>query len=225
MSSQHLSEELLLALKTNKPFELLVQSIASIDRKALDTELTNDQEKKAFWINVYNSYFLILRKHKNIEKPKIYVDKLINIAGQKMSLDDIEHGILRKYRIKKSLGYLPNWFAPSWIKQWAVDEIDFRIHFALNCGAVSCPPIAFYNSDRIEQQLETATFSFLESEVNINNQNKTAKISQLFQWYIGDFGGKSGIRQIIKKYMEKDISDYSISYTPYNYSEDLDNFR
>ena len=120
---------------------------------------------------------------------------------------------------------MPNWFAPSWIKQWAVDEIDFRIHFALNCGAVSCPPIAFYNSDRIEQQLETATFSFLESEVNINNQNKTAKISQLFQWYIGDFGGKSGIRQIIKKYMEKDISDYSISYTPYNYSEDLDNFR
>lgn len=225
MSSQHLSEELLLALKTNKPFELLVQSIASIDRKALDTELTNDQEKKAFWINVYNSYFLILRKHKNIEKPKIYVDKLINIAGQKMSLDDIEHGILRKYRIKKSLGYLPNWFAPSWIKQWAVDEIDFRIHFALNCGAISCPPIAFYNSDRIEQQLETATFSFLESEVNINDQNKTAKTSQLFQWYIGDFGGKSGIRHIIKKYLEKDISDYSISYTPYNYSEDLDNFR
>jgi hypothetical protein len=224
MSSQHISEELLLALKTNKPFELLVQNISAINRNSLDTELNNDQKKKAFWINVYNSYFLILRKHQNIDKTKIYTDKLINIAGQTMSLDDIEHGILRKYRIKKSLGYLPNWFAPRWIKHWAVDDLDYRIHFALNCGAVSCPPIAFYNSDRINQQLETATHSFLESEIKINDVEKNAEISKLFLWYLGDFGGKPGTRKIINKYIGKDISGYSITYSTYDFSEDLDNF-
>lgn len=224
MPSQQISEELLLALKTNKPYAQLVSDMAAIDRQAIDAELTDDNKKKAFWINAYNSFFLILRKHQNIDKSKIYLGKLIDIAGQKMSLDDIEHGILRKYRIKKSLGYLPNWFAASWIKKWAVDVIDYRIHFALNCGAVSCPPIAFYNSDRIDHQLETATYSFLESEVKINELEKTAEISKLFQWYHGDFGGDSGIRKIIKKYLEKDISGYPISYAPYDFSEDLDNF-
>ena len=224
MSAQKISEDLLLALKTNKPYSLLVQKMAVIERQTLDKELNDDDTKKAFWINVYNSFFLSLRKHNNVTKPAIYIDKLIDIAGQKMSLDDIEHGILRKYRIKKSLGYLPNWFAPSWIKKWAVDKIDFRIHFALNCGAVSCPPIAFYNLDRIDYQLETATYSFLESEVQINEQEKTAQVSKLFQWYHGDFGGNPGIRKIIKKYLEKDISGYSIKYAPYDYSEHLDNF-
>ncbi len=224
MPSQHISEELLLALKANKPYAQLVNDIAAIDRQALDAELNDDNKKKAFWINAYNSFFLILRKHQNIDKSKIYLDKLIDIAGQKMSLDDIEHGIIRKYRIKKSLGYLPNWFAASWIKKWAVDEIDYRIHFALNCGAVSCPPIAFYNSDHIDHQLETATYSFLESEVNINDQEKTAEISKLFFWYHGDFGGNSGIRQVIKKYLKRDISGYKISYAPYDFSEDLNNF-
>ena len=39
----------------------------------------------------------------------------------------------------------------------AVDVIDFRIHFALNCGAKSCPPIAFYSYDKINDQLDLAT--------------------------------------------------------------------
>jgi len=224
MSAQKISEDLLLALKANKSYSLLVQNMAAIDKNTLDKELNDDETKKAFWINAYNSFFLILRKHNNVIKPAIYIDKLIDIAGQKMSLDDIEHGILRKYRIKKSLGYLPNWFAPSWIKKWAVDEIDFRIHFALNCGAVSCPPIAFYNSDRIDYQLETATYSFLESEVQIIDEEKTAQVCRIFLWYHGDFGGNSGTRKIIKKYLERDISTYTISYTPYNFKEDLDNF-
>jgi len=98
-----------------------------------------------------------------------------------MSLDEIEHGVLRKYRIKKSLGYLPNWFAPAWIKKWAVDQLDYRIHFALNCGAASCPPIAFYNDIRIDSQLEMATLSFLESETKIDHSSRTIHLSQLFQ--------------------------------------------
>jgi len=221
---QKTSEQLLLALKTNKPYQQHVDELAAISTAEIRNQITDDNKKKAFWINIYNSYFLILRKHQKIEKPNIYNDKLITIASQQMTLDEIEHGILRKYRIKKSLGYLPNWFAPKWIKNWAVNEIDFRIHFALNCGAASCPPIAFYNSDRIDSQLEMATLSFLESETRIDHETKTLHLSRLFLWYRGDFGGQSGSRRIISTYFKTDVSGYGIEYTPYDYTEALDNF-
>jgi hypothetical protein len=224
MNPHKLSESLLLALKTNIPYEKLVMELATTDRQSLEDQLTNDKAKKAFWINIYNSFFLILRKYNRIDKSIIYTKKLIVVAGQKMSLDDIEHGILRRYRIKISLGYLPNLFAPTWIKKWAVDELDFRIHFALNCGAASCPPIAFYSDTRIESQLEMATLSFLESETKIDHDNKKLHLSQLFKWYMGDFGGKSGSRMIISEYLKTDVSNYKIEYSPYNYDEELDNF-
>ncbi|MFT6335744.1 MAG: hypothetical protein ACI86M_002304 [Saprospiraceae bacterium] len=224
MSLQKISENLLLALKTHKPYQQFVDELALIPVSDISDQITDDNKKKAFWINIYNSYFLILRKHQKVVKPSIYTDKLITITSQKMTLDEIEHGILRKYRIKKSLGYLPNLFAPAWIKNWAVHKIDFRIHFALNCGAASCPPIAFYNNTRIETQLEMATLSFLESETKIDKENKRLHLSQLFKWYMGDFGGKSGSRKIVSEYLKTNVVRYKIEYTPYNYTEELDNF-
>jgi len=218
-----LSEKLILQLKMENPFQDIVDNLAELPVDSLRS-LNDDNKKKAFWINLYNAYFLILRKHLQFQKSEIYTSKLITIASQKVSLDDIEHGILRRYRIKKSLGYLPNIFAPSWIKKLAVAKIDYRIHFALNCGAVSCPPIAFYNSERVEHQLEMATYSFLEGETKIDEENKIISISKLFLWYKGDFGGDSGIRKIIKQYLKIESKGYTLIYSPYNWEEDLFNF-
>lgn len=224
VSLQKTSEQLLLALKTNKAYQQYVDELAATATSEIGNQITSDDKKNAFWINAYNSFFLILRKHQKVDKSQIYVGNLIDIASQKMSLDHIEHGILRKYRIKKSLGYLPNLFAPGWIKDWAVDKLDYRVHFALNCGAASCPPIAFYNDTLIDAQLEMATLSFLESETKIDHKNKMLHLSQLFKWYMGDFGGQSGSRRIIFKYLKTDVFGYKINYTPYDYTEELDNF-
>ena len=131
---------------------------------------------------------------------------------------------MRKYRWKFSLGYLPNFFAPGLIKSLAVKKVDFRIHFALNCGAKSCPPIAFYSPDRLEEQLEMATLSFLEAETDIFEEKREIHSTRLFQWYAGDFGGPIGARKILQNYLNKDLKGFKLIYKTYNWAESLDNF-
>lgn len=224
INSIQLSEQLLLAMKMEKSSVDEEAQLATYPFDLFQQELSTDEAKKAFWINCYNAYFLILRKVKKLEKPAIYRNKEIEIAGNHFSLDDIEHGILRKYRYKPALGYLPNWLAPKLIKNLAVDKMDYRIHFALNCGAASCPPIAFYTPEKIEEQLEMATQSFLEPDTQIDSDKKEIHISQLFKWFLGDFGGKSGIRKILEKQLGIDTSRYQLIYKPYSWEEKLDNY-
>ena len=112
----------------------------------------------------------------------------------------------------------------SLIKKLAVEKIDFRIHFALNCGAISCPPIAFYSSEKIEQQLQLASLSFLEGETDIYADKKEVHVTQLFRWFLADFGGKSGIRKILREYLDFDSKSYQIIFKPYSWEEQLDNY-
>jgi len=223
-TANQLSEQLLLAVKMANSTKELVQSLAAFPFETLQSQLSNDTQKKAFWINIYNAYFQILAKEQQVKKPAIYRDALTTIAGKALSLDDIEHGILRRYRWKFSLGYLPNIFTPKLIKRLAVTQIDYRIHFALNCGAKSCPPIAFYNVDRLDAQLDMASGSFLEGETQVDEANKTIKVTALFQWFAADFGGKRGLRNILKKHIDLSSDGYKISYLPYSWEEDLGYF-
>jgi hypothetical protein len=186
--------------------------------------LQSDDERKAFWINIYNAWFQILAARDKKAKPAIFTDKLIPIAGQRFSLDDIEHGILRKYRWKPSLGYLPMFYPASLIKKLSVSAIDFRIHFALNCGAVSCPPIAFYTTDAIQQQLELATDSFLNSDTSIDEVRKIISVSKIMLWFRSDFGGSMGILKILKKYLQKDFRGYTLKYKAYQWEPKLSHF-
>lgn len=223
-SSNQLAESLLLAMKKGEPYTDLSSTLSEIAPEALSQDLSTDDHKMAFWINIYNAYFLILSKYQKLAKDQIYTQKLIKIAGQEMSLDDIEHGILRRYRSKFSLGYLPNILAPRWIKRLAVSAIDYRIHFALNCGAASCPPIAFYQTSRIDHQLEMATYAFLESEVVVNHAAREVTVSKILLWYGADFGGQKGKLKMLGKYLSTDLRGYKIKYAPYDYTEYLDNF-
>jgi uncharacterized protein (UPF0179 family) len=63
-------------------------------------------------------------------------------------------------------------------------ELDCRIHFALNCGVKDCPAIAFYNSEKINEQLEFAKISFLQAETTLNSEknNHHFQIITLVQW-------------------------------------------
>ncbi len=132
-----ISQQLLLAAKTKEPTDSLVNIIKSITETNLETQLNNDNTKKAFWINLYNASTQVLLS-KNIKKYKdrssFFGDKQIEIAGERLSLDNNEHGILRHSKLKWSLGYLNKLFSSAFEKKNRVDTLDYRIHFALNCG-------------------------------------------------------------------------------------------
>ena len=221
----HLSEQLLYSVKTGEPTDSLQLAIGRYSVSDLAEGLSNDNARKAFWINIYNAYYQILAAHAQKAKPHIFTDKTIPFAGAIFSLDDVEHGILRRYRWKYSLGYLPQFLPSMSIKELAVSNIDFRIHFALNCGARSCPPIAFYDYDNIDAQLELATRSFLESETSVDEANKTVHVTKIMQWFKADFKGEKGIKQILSHYLGKDFTGYKIRFSEYNWNEELKKFK
>lgn len=219
-----LSEKLLYAVKTESATDSLEKVLASLNMDNLITGLSNDAARKTFWINIYNSYYQLLAIREKKTNPRIYKEKLIPVAGHSFSLDDIEHGILRKYRWKYSMGYLPQFLPSKLIKRLAVSGIDYRIHFTLNCGAKSCPPIAFYEYEKLKPQLETATKSFLRSETEVDTIKKVVTTSKILQWFKGDFGGKKGIHSLLSKIFDQDFSDYTIKFKDYNWDAQLKNY-
>jgi hypothetical protein len=69
--------------------------------------------------------------------------------------------------------------------------VDPRVHFALVCGSRSCAPIDYYQAERIDRQLEAAAHGFVESsEVVILPEENKILLSQIFDWYRKDFGGR-----------------------------------
>jgi hypothetical protein len=218
------SEKLLLNVKMNVDTKEEEHFLKSSSISQLKTDLQTDEAKKTFWINIYNAFYQLEASKASVNRKTIFSTKVIRIGDNSFSLDDIEHGILRKNRWKWSFGYLRNPFASALLKELEVQTIDFRIHFALNCGAKSCPPIAFYTFDKIEQQLDSAMYSFLEQETTVDHPTKTIIISKLMLWYRADFGGTKGIKQILTKVLELDATPFKIKFADYSWESHLQNF-
>ena len=109
MNPNELAEGLIWKVKKQGDTATLEKQLAEgINLDSLEAALNTDDRRTAFWINIYNAYFQILRSRDGRTAPAIYREPLVFIAGQRFSLDDIEHGILRRYRWKFSLGFLPN---------------------------------------------------------------------------------------------------------------------
>ena len=70
-----------------------------------------------------------------------------------------------------------------------------RIHFALNCAAASCPPIAAYDPDRLDGQLDLATRGYLAATVG--RRDGRLVVPRVFLWFMGDFGGPAGVRRFL----------------------------
>ena len=87
------------------------------------------------------------------------------IGGLVYSLNDIENGILRSNRQSMGTLYRKPFKDEDPRLKVSLGQVDPRIHFALNCGAKSCPPITTFSGDQVQDQLKIATASFLE--VNI----------------------------------------------------------
>jgi hypothetical protein len=220
-----LSEQLLYAVKTEAPVHSILAEFGKLSSNDLVNGLPNDTARKVFWINVYNAQYQLLAEKPTAKPKKIFTEKSIYFKDLSFSLDDVEHCILRRYRWKLSLGYLSQFLPKPIIKQLAVKTIDYRIHFALNCGAKSCPPIAFYQYDRLDERLDLATKSFLTTETEVKDVSKTLRVTKIMQWFKADFGGTKGIRRIHTDYLEKDFSEYKVKFKPYDWSAALKNFK
>lgn len=214
---------MLLLLKKRQNSRYLEAQLMSMPLSELRQQLQGEQERKAFWINIYNAYFLLLRQQE-WSRPDIFREPLVPIAGQRFSLDEIEHGILRRCRIKWAAGYLPNPFYRLTIRRLMLQRTDYRIHFALNCGARSCPPITFYQASRVEEQLDLATHSFLEQETTIDESGRTLYTTRLLRWYIGDFGGLNGVRKLLARTLQLEDRNWRIRFRPYDWREALYRF-
>ncbi len=133
-------------------------------------------ERFAYWINVYNAFTLklVLGDYPEVKSIKEiggffrspWRIELIHVAGRKLTLDDVEKAIL--------------------IPEFA----DPRVHFAINCASMSCPPLAVepYEGARLDAQLEARARAFVNSPAGCRLEGRTLWLSRIFKWYGGDFG-------------------------------------
>ena len=188
-----ISQDFLYAAKTGDTTKGYTDTLSKVNEDVLAKQLNNDHKRLAFWLNIYNGFTqVILKKDPDQYKTRnsFFSSRQVNIAGRQLSLDDMEHGILRHSKIEWSEGYIGKLFPSGFEKKFRVEKLDYRIHFALNCGAKSCPPIAFYEPNSINKQLEVAIKIYLKGECKYDPVKNIVYVPALMGWFRHDFGGK-----------------------------------
>lgn len=152
-----------------------------------------EDDRLAFWINAYNAWTIdLVNRHgerdsiRNIRRTLDglplegpWSERIVRAAGRELTLDEVEHEIVRK--------------------QFA----EPRIHFALVCAALSCPPLRSeaYTADRLAEQLEDQARRFLLRTPTANRVDATSGtvwVSPVLVWYREDFGGS---REALGRYL------------------------
>ncbi|WP_435414085.1 DUF547 domain-containing protein [Polaribacter aestuariivivens] len=222
------SQDLLQNIMDNKSYEKQVKILEESTLEDLVSQLKTDNQKIAFWVNVYNSFIQISLT----ENPKEYEDRgayfkkpRVKIAGKTLSFDEIEHDILRRSRIKLSWGYLRKYFRPKYERKLRVKNIDWRIHFALNCGAKSCPPVAVFTPEDLDTEFDFMTTEYLKEQTTYDKETRTATSVSLFSWFRADFGGLCGARQILADYNITPEKPKKLKFGNYDWTLSLGNFR
>lgn len=223
---EELSAEFLRKSKVEENILEIRKRISETTTDELVSSLKDDNQKKAFWLNLYNGHVQeMLRKNPKLyeDKNNFFTSKAFSFKDLDLSLDDIENGILRKSQFKYGMGYIKKWFVSSAEKRLQLNQQDWRIHFALNCGASSCPAIQFYESGKIEKQLEKATLGFFEQDVIYDSKKNRVQLSRIFYWFNGDFGGPKGIKEILSKYLNLPLNkNTDLEFKDYDWTIKLD---
>ncbi|MBK0382655.1 DUF547 domain-containing protein [Pedobacter sp. SD-b] len=223
-----LSEKMVEDLKAGRSVKDIQDKFANVSEEDLRKGLPDDANRKSFWINVYNGYIIaILKKDKSQYKDRnaFFAKKQVKIAGHTLSFDDIENGMIRKSQYKFGLGYIRKILPSAFERHLRVDDRDFRIHFTINCGAKSCPPVRVYKPDGLYDQLENAAKAYLTDHTKYYKEKNQVESSVLMSYFRGDFGGKSGQKTILKDFkLIPENSDPKITYGPYDWTLDIDNF-
>ena len=190
-------------------------TVAPEDRAALKHYLTtlqslaissyNRAEQKAYWINLYNALTvdLVLSRFPvgsirdiNISPGLMvrgpWAAKLLTIEGERLSLDDIEHRILR----------------PIWK--------DNRVHYAVNLASLGSPNLqpGAYTGDKTEALLEKAAREFVNHPRGVEIKNGRLKVSSIYVWFDEDFGGSAeGLMEHWQEYATGSLADALTQYS------------
>ena len=180
-----------------------VEELASLDPVALASELVDPAHRLAFWINVYNGAVrarLLRDPDAYRRRWRFFEAPAVTVAGHVLSANAIEHGILRRSAMVLGLGYVRNPFPSRFERLQRVERLDPRVHFALNCGARSCPPLAAWDPHDLDAQLDAAAATYLRGETTILVGGTEVRVPRLLLWYRGDFGGRAGIIRLLRQH-------------------------
>lgn len=157
--------------------------------------IVGDDRRFAFWLNVYNA---LLLHAKAVWRPRgslilhlrMFDRAAWRIGEHRFPLNLIEHGLLRANR---RIPLSPFRSARSGDPRLgaAPSRLDPRVHFALNCGARSCPPIRVYLSGEIDRQLDAAAAAYFAAEGKADLATRTVTLPRLLKYYAADFGDSS----------------------------------
>ncbi|APY11381.1 DUF547 domain-containing protein [Seonamhaeicola sp. S2-3] len=171
--------------------------------QAVNVSKNNANMYQAFWINAYNlSVIKGIIDNFPTNSPLAnagFFDKVKhNIGGKNITLNDIEHKLLR-------------------------DQFnDARFHFVLVCGAIGCPPLISeaYLPSTLNTQMDTQTKKAMNGDfLMVNIKKKRVEVSQIMEWYKEDFtmNGTTEIDFINKYRTEKIPANFKIKYVEYNW--------
>ncbi|WP_062268382.1 DUF547 domain-containing protein [Endozoicomonas arenosclerae] len=190
--------------------------------------LTADQDRLAFWLNVYNLLLLHSVCFAGVsgslkEVKGFYQDHTYNIGGHILSLDDIEHGIMRKNARQ------PNSISRTFKRNdsrrsLVLSQLDPRLHMGLYSACFSSPALRAFAPDSVESSLASATRDFLEREVTLSDDGRLLNLPPLFKWYQADFDDQGVIRFLASWHpdrglVQKLLQNTSVkkSYSPYDW--------
>lgn len=225
----NLSYRLIQDIRDGKDVSKMLDSLQNVEPDVLVKELESDLDKMAFWINIYNAHIqIILGKNpeKFEDRGTFFKEKQFYIACQHLSFEDVEHGIIRSSKAPLGLGYLPAWFPGKYERKMRTSNADGRVHFALNCGAKSCPPVAAYDYRRMNEQLNLISEQYLNNHSSYNEEENVVNVPRLLQWFSADFGWfKSGKRKFLAKHGAiPEGSKPKIKFNEYDWTLLLDNY-
>ena len=214
----YFSQDFYLAVRYEDPLEAYVDTLSKLDPELLSNDLNSYNKSLAFWINVYNSLVqvkILSDENSFKDQDQFFNSKDLVVAGTNVSLNDLEHGILR---LKESDNTL--------VKKFKLDSLDYRIHFTMNCGAASCPAIAYYKPETIQEDLTVAENLFIVQSSVYDTLSNTLEISELLKWFAEDFGGNLGIYKVmIKNNIIDENVNPKIIYKPYDWELKSRNYQ
>ena len=222
------------ALRTSEAYEKYHDECLSVLNSFDPDLLSSTEARRAFWINLYNALVIDavidLGVKKSVAEGRLgmltfFRHAAYSVNGKRVSLEDIEHGILRG---NKGNPYVPGvHFRSSDARfKWAL-PLDPRVHFALNCGGKSCPPIRSFAAEKLDEQLDIAARSFVNGTVDIEPGSGMVAASKIFSWYAGDFGGRNGVVDFLihhlpngnrREFITTNRESIVLSYKAYDWS-------